>query len=138
MFQGSHGAQVKNIGDQYFYTWWAGATLSPQQLVDDGVISHTSFVQEKVLTDQVVQSADYVSLRNVNIGYSLPSTALAKMKLTGLRFYVTGQNLLYFNADEYTGFNPEYVDDDNPRQYGAQRAGTPLFRTVSIGANIEF
>jgi TonB-linked SusC/RagA family outer membrane protein len=138
MFQGSHGAQVKNIGDQYFYTWWAGATLSPQQLVDDGIISHTSFVQEKVLTDEVVQSADYISLRNVNIGYKLPSDLISKTGLTSVRFYVTGQNLFYWTSDEYTGFNPEFVDDDNPRQYGAQRAGTPLYRTVSIGANIEF
>lgn len=138
MFQGSHGAQVKNIGDQYFYTWWAGATLSPQQLVDDGIISHTSFVQEKVLTDQVVQSADYVSLRNINIGYTLPSAAMSKIGLTGIRLYVAAQNLIYWDSEAYTGFNPEYVDDDNPRQYGAQRAGTPLFRTVSIGANIEF
>ena len=90
------------------------------------------------MTDQVVQSADYISLRNINVGYRLPTASISKIGLTGLRVYVAAQNLFYVTADEYTGFNPEYVDDDNPRQYGAQRAGTPLYRTVSVGLNIEF
>ncbi|MDW3209923.1 MAG: TonB-dependent receptor [Reichenbachiella sp.] len=139
MFQGSHGAQVKNIGDQYFYTWWQGATTSPQQLVDDGLIGHTSFVQEKVLTDQVVQDADYFSLRNVNIGYRLPKELVAKIGLGGVRVYASGQNLFYITKDEYTGFNPEYIDNSNsPTSYGSQRAGSPLFRTMTFGLNVDF
>ena len=139
MVQGSYGAQVKNIGDEYFYTWWQGATTSPQQMVDDGVISHTSFVQEKVLTDEVVQDAKYFSLRNVNIGYKLPTDLISKVGLTGVRVYASAQNLFYITADEYTGFNPEYIDNDNnPRQYGSQRAGSPLFRTITFGLNVDF
>lgn len=139
MFQGSHGAQVKNIGDQYFYTWWQGATTSPQQMVDDGVISHPSFVQEKVLTDQVVQDADYFSLRNVNIGYRLPKDLVSKIGLGGVRVYASGQNLFYITKGEYTGFNPEYIDNDNsPTSYGSQRAGSPLFRTMTFGLNVDF
>ncbi len=139
MFQGSVGAQVKNIGDEYFYTWWQGATTSPQQMVDDGVIPHTSFVQQKVWTDEVVQDARYFSLRNVNIGYTLPEALISKIGLTNVRVYASGQNLFYITADEYHGFNPEYIDDDdNPRRYGSQRAGSPLFRTISFGLNVNF
>ncbi|UII31628.1 TonB-dependent receptor [Fulvivirga ulvae] len=139
MVQGSYGAQVKNIGDEYFYTWWQGATTSPQQMVDDGVVSHTSFIQPKVLTDEVVQDAKYYSLRNVNIGYTLPKDLISKIGLTGVRVYASGQNLLYVTADEYHGFNPEYIDNDNnPRQYGSQRAGTPIFRTFTFGLNVDF
>ncbi len=139
MIQGSYGAQVKNIGDEYFYTWWQGATTSPQQMVDDGVVGHTSFIQPKVLTDQVVQDAKYFSLRNVNIGYRLPKDLISKVGLNGVRVYASGQNLLYITADEYNGFNPEYIDNDNnPRQYGSQRAGTPIFRTFTFGLNVDF
>lgn len=139
MFQASHGAQVKNIGDQYFYTWWQGATTSPQQLVDDGVVGHTSFIQEKVLTDEVVQDADYISLRNVNIGYTLPKELVAKIGLGNVRVYASGQNLFYITKDEYTGFNPEYIDNGNsPTSYGSQRAGSPLFRTMTFGLNVDF
>ncbi|UXX78261.1 SusC/RagA family TonB-linked outer membrane protein [Reichenbachiella carrageenanivorans] len=139
MFQGSYGGQIKNIGDEYFYTWWLGATTSPQQMVDDGFVSHTSFIQPKVQTDQVVQDAGYVSLRNVNIGYRLPKELVAKAGLTGVRVYASGQNLFYITSNEYHGFNPEYIDNDNnPRQYGSQRAGTPIFRTLAFGLSVDF
>jgi hypothetical protein len=56
-----------------------------------------------------------------------------------MRLYATGQNLLYITSDEYQGFNPEYIDGNNtPTSYGAQRAGTPLFRTLSLGLNVNF
>ena len=138
MLQGSYGAEVRNVGDQYFFTGWAGATTDFQGVVDAGLAPHTSFIQEKVLTDEIVQDASYFSLRNVNIGYTLPGNMLSKIGLKGARVYATGQNLIYVMSDEYNGFNPEFIDDDNPRKYGEQRAGTPLFRTVSFGLDVNF
>lgn len=139
MIQGSLGAEVKNIGDQYFETQWQGATTSPAQLVTDGVIGHTSFLQEKVLTDDQVQSANYFSLRNVNFGYTLPSEITSKYGVGNLRVYISGQNLIYKTSDEYEGFNPEYIDTGNtPTSYGSQRAGSPLFRTVTAGLSLQF
>ncbi|EPR70044.1 TonB-dependent receptor [Winogradskyella psychrotolerans RS-3] len=138
MIQGSQGAQVKNIGDQYFGTDWTGATTSPQAVVDAGVISHTSFLQQRVHTNDVVQSAGYFSLRNINLGYTLPDSIVSKIGMEKLRVYATAQNLVYITSDEYHGFNPEFVDDANPRQYGAQRGGTPIFKTLSLGLNVNF
>ncbi|SDG64384.1 SusC/RagA family TonB-linked outer membrane protein [Winogradskyella thalassocola] len=138
MIQGSQGAQVRNIGDQYFGTDWTGATTSPQAVVDAGVISHTSFLQQRVHTNDVVQSAGYFSLRNINIGYTFPDSVISKIGIEKLRVYATAQNLVYITSDDYHGFNPEFVDDSNPRQYGAQRGGTPIFKTMSLGLNVNF
>ena len=140
MVQGSLGAQVNNIGDQYFYNWFGNRTRSggEAQAVADGLVPHESFIQEKVLTSEVIASADYFSLRNVNLGYNLPEDVTAKLGLTGLRLYATAQNLIYITADDYHGFNPEHIDGTNPRAYGSQRAGTPIFKTVTFGLNIDF
>uniref|UniRef100_UPI00404B4592 TonB-dependent receptor domain-containing protein n=1 Tax=Flavobacterium sp. TaxID=239 RepID=UPI00404B4592 len=138
MIQGSHGAEVRNVGDEYFYSQFNGATISPAQVVSDGIVSDASFIQARVVTNDIVQSAGYFSLRNINIGYNMPEKYIAKIGITGFRIYATGQNLLYITDKGYTGFNPEFIDDNNPRAYGAQRAGTPLFRTTSIGVNINF
>ncbi|MEL6922769.1 MAG: SusC/RagA family TonB-linked outer membrane protein, partial [Bacteroidota bacterium] len=139
MLQGSLGAEVKNIGDQYFETHWQGRTVDEQAVVAAGIVSDPSFLQPKVLTNDVVQSAGYFSLRNVNIGYNFNNAQLARFGLENLRVYLTGQNLIYNTADDYHGFNPEYIDTNNsPRAYGSQRAGTPLFRTVSAGLNVNF
>ena len=68
MIQGSQGAEVRNVGDQYFYTHWTGATSDVQAVVDAGVIPDASFLQQRVHTNDIVMSAGYFSLRNVNLG----------------------------------------------------------------------
>ena len=140
MVQGSLGAQVNNIGDQYFYNWFGNRTRSggEAQAVADGLVPHESFIQEKVLTSEVIASADYFSLRNVSLGYNMPSDLVSKIGVSGVRVYATAQNLLYITADDYHGFNPEHDDNGNPRAYGSQRAGTPIYKTVSIGLNVDF
>ena len=140
MVQGSLGAQVNNIGDQYFFNWFGNRTRSggEAEAVADGLVPHTSFIQEKVLTSEVIASADYFSLRNVNLGYNFANDVTSQIGLSGLRLYVSAQNLLYLTANDYHGFNPEHVDGSNPRAYGSQRAGTPIFKTVTFGVNIDF
>tara|TARA_R110002051_G_scaffold325766_1_gene430984 strand:+ start:20059 stop:23163 length:3105 start_codon:yes stop_codon:yes gene_type:complete len=140
MVQGSLGAQVNNIGDQYFYNWFGNRTRSggEAQAVSDGLVPHVSFIQEKVLTSEVIASADYFSLRNINMGYNFTDDVTSKIGISGLRIYATAQNLVYITADDYHGFNPEHVDGSNPRAYGSQRAGTPIFKTLTLGLNIDF
>lgn len=139
MIQGSLGAEVRNVGDQYFFTHWQGSTSDVQQVVEDGIISDPSFLQQRVHTNDIVQSANYFSLRNINLGYNFSPIQLAKYGLKSLRLYVSGQNLIYRTSDAYKGFNPEFIDGNNtPISYGSQRAGTPLFRTVTAGLNVRF
>ncbi len=144
MFQGSHGAQVRNVGDQYFSTHWQGGTIDQGAAlaVSDGVISHESFLQDRVLTNDIVQGAGYVSLRNINLGYNFPKDLVAKFKsIESLRLYATAQNLLYLTTDpDYNGFNPEHSDTnaDAVLTAGGQRAGTPQYRTITIGLNVNF
>ncbi len=139
MLQGSLGAEIKNVGDQYFGTHWQGSTSDVNQVVEDGIISHPSFLQPRIHTDEIVQNASYFSLRNINIGYTLSPSQLDRLGIGSVRIYASGQNLIYQTSDEYNGFNPEYIDTNNsPRAYGSQRAGTPIFSTVSFGLNVNF
>ena len=140
MLQGSQGAQVRNVGDQYFYHF-SGATVDggAEQMKADGIITDVSFLQEKIFTDDIVQNAGYFSLRNVNIGFNFPENTTSKLGISSLRLYASGQNLIYITSDDYHGFNPEYIDNNNtPITYGSQRAGTPLFSTYSVGLNVNF
>ena len=139
MIQGSQGAEVKNIGDQYFFSQWNGATTDEQAVVDAGIISDASFLKPRIHTDDVVMSAGYFSLRNVNLGYTFTEDLVSKLGISSCRLYLSGQNLIYITSDDYHGFNPEYIDSNNtPQSYGAQRAGTPLYRTMTFGLNVNF
>jgi TonB-linked SusC/RagA family outer membrane protein len=133
LFQGSHGAEVRNMGDQYIFNHFnSGQDFDPATTPDQ------QFIKQKIFTDSIVQDASYIALRNVNIGYTFGDNVISKAGLSRARVYVAGQNLMYLKADGYTGFNPESINTTSSTTYGYQRAGSPVFSTVSLGVNLEF
>lgn len=133
MFQGSHGAEIRNMGDQYIFNHF-----NSSQDFNPAVTPDQDFIKQKIFTDAIIQDASYIALRNVNIGYNFPEEFLSKFNISKLRVYATGQNLMYKTADDYTGFNPESIDRTSPTTYGYQRAGSPIYRTISFGLNLDF
>lgn len=73
-----------------------------------------------------LQNMNYVRLKNLEIGYNLPSGVNQKMGITNLRFYVNGQNLL-------TSAKQKLIDPE-------LQSGTdyPLQRIVTGGLTLTF
>jgi len=140
MFQGSHGAEVRNIGDQYVFRHFGGSSTvtNPLDLVDAGIIANDTFIKEKIFTNSIVQNASYVALRTVSLGYSIPDKVISDFFITKARVYLSGQNLMYLTADGYTGLNPEAIRRTSPTTFGYQRLGSPINQTLTLGVNIEF
>ncbi len=136
MFQGSHGAEVRNIADHYLFSNNNNRTLVANAAGEEA--PNQGFMVDKYFTNSIVQDASYIALRNVNIGYNLPKDVLEKFGVSGLKIYATGQNLIYKTADNYTGWNPEATDKTSPTQYGYQRGGSPIYSTISVGLNLDF
>jgi len=133
LFQGSHGAEVRNMGDQYIFNHFNSG-----QDFDPSITPDQQFIKQKIFTDSIIQDASYIALRNINLGYTLDSDTVSKFGISNARVYLAGQNLMYTKADGYTGFNPESINDTSSTTYGYQRAGSPVFSTVSLGVNLEF
>lgn len=133
LFQGSHGAEVRNMGDQYIFNHFNSG-----QDFDTSITPDQQFIKQKIFTNSIVQDASYIALRNVNIGYTFGDDVTSKAGLSKARIYLAGQNLMYLKADGYTGFNPESINNTSSTTYGYQRAGSPVFSTVSLGVNLEF
>jgi hypothetical protein len=132
IFQGSHGAEVRNIGDQYLFRHFGSASTTLPTAPNQG------FIKQKIFTDSIVQNASYVALRTISLGYDFPEDLLTEFFITNARVYVTGQNLMYITADDYNGLNPESIYNTSPINYGYQRLGSPINRTLSIGINLNF
>jgi TonB-linked SusC/RagA family outer membrane protein len=133
MFQGSQGAEVRNISSQYIRNEFS----SNQDYIAG--FEDADLVVQRIFTSDDIQDADYFALRNLNIGYTFKKASLNKIGLGGLRVYVGGQNLIYKMADNYEGYNPEGIDQGlgNPLTYGYQRGPAPIFRTLSVGVNVK-
>ena len=74
-----------------------------------------------------VENGSYGKLRNVQIGYSLPTPIISKAKMTNLRFYVSGDNLLTIKSRSLTCSDPE-----NPNW------NYPLSLSLSFGLQVGF
>ena len=75
-------------------------------------------------------NASYISLRNVTLGYSLPTNMLQKAKIKGLRIYLTGDNLWYLSARKGLDVRQSFT--------GTIGYGYSAIRTVSLGLNLTF
>ncbi len=82
-------------------------------------------------SDFWVQNASYLRLKNLQFGYTVPSTWAQKLGLSNCRLYVTGQNLLTF-TDLVAGYDPEVYS-------GASQSGRvyPVARVFSFGLNVN-
>jgi len=87
-------------------------------------------------SDYMVHDADYLRLKNLQIGYTLPKSVLEKIKIERVRVYVSGDNLLTFT--KYGGFEPEIGNSDNVFYTGVDQGVYPQARVMSVGANITF
>ncbi|WP_461637640.1 SusC/RagA family TonB-linked outer membrane protein [Labilibaculum euxinus] len=87
-------------------------------------------------SDYMVEDADYLRLKNLQIGYSLPKSVLDKLHIEKFRIYVSGDNLLTFT--EYSGLEPEIGNNGNVFYTGIDQGIYPQARVFSIGANITF
>jgi TonB-linked SusC/RagA family outer membrane protein len=84
-------------------------------------------------SDYYLQKGDYLRLKLVQVGYSLPKNISEAIGASKVRFYVTGENLVTFT--KYTGYDPEIAGGDS---FGIDRAYYPQARTFMFGANVQF
>jgi hypothetical protein len=87
-------------------------------------------------SDFYVENASYLRLRNVQLGYSLPSSITKKLAMTSLRVYVSADNLL--TMTKYTGFDPEIGTSGWILDTGIDKGFYPQMKTVSGGLSLTF
>ncbi len=77
----------------------------------------------------MLQNASYFRLKNLTFGYTLPKSVTDKVKMSRVRVYFSGDNLLTFT--KFYGLDPEREGDGRAAVY-------PQNRICSFGLNVEF
>jgi hypothetical protein len=84
-----------------------------------------------------VQKGDFIKLRNVSLGYTLPARLVQKAGISNVRVYVSGQNLAIIT--KYKGPDPETSTNGNdPQGQGIDRNSVANGRVLTVGLNIGF
>ena len=84
------------------------------------------------MSDFYLEKGDYVRLKIVQFGYTLPLNLSSKIGADKIRFYVTGENLITFT--KYTGYDPEI----GGQVLGIDRGIYPQAKSFMLGANLQF
>ncbi|MCY1721429.1 TonB-dependent receptor [Prolixibacteraceae bacterium Z1-6] len=91
----------------YAASWWSGAEM---------LRPNTRYLQ----------NAWYLRLKNITLGYSLPSHLTEKININQLRVFVTGENLVTF-----TGIKNPNIDPESMGSY-------PMQKLLSCGFSVKF
>ncbi len=84
-----------------------------------------------------VYKGDFVKLRDISVGYTVPGSFLTKMKIASARVFVSGQNLLILT--KYNGTDPEVSSNGGSNgSQGVERNSVASARVFTAGLNFKF
>ncbi len=95
----------------------------------------TAYSRFNIGSSQWIYRNDFLRLRNLVIGYTLPSELLSKVRISGLRVFLRGDNLFTFGEMARGGSDPESGGIG-----GTTSSGYTYFasRTLNLGVNVSF
>jgi TonB-linked SusC/RagA family outer membrane protein len=122
-FWGFESRAQSNLSIQHLDYWTPENTDAyyPKPYLEGDSHGKNTQKQSKYLLD-----GSYLRLKNIQLGYSIPSEWLKKISLTRARFYMSGENLLTFSNF------PDFYD---PEVYGKVH---PMQKHISFGVNVSF
>ena len=150
-FQGAYGQKILsvlnrdiegfyrpfNVTTRYFENHWTPANPSNEY----PRASWNASGNNAQLSSRFLEDGSYTRLKNIQLGYNIPSAFLQRYGLTAVRFYFSATNLLTFTS--YSGMDPEMTVSDNSRADGSKANGIdwgtfPAAKSYNIGLNISF
>ena len=82
-----------------------------------------------------VEDGSYIRLQNVSLGYTFPAATLSKLKMSRLRIFATGNNLL--TITKYEGLDPS-VGGNADTNFGIDVGNYPITQSFTFGVNVGF
>lgn len=92
-------------------------------------------LEETAPNSYLLEDGSFFRLKNLQIGYTLPDSAIGSIGADSIRIFLQGTNL--FTITDYSGYDPEIIQNNN-LNLGVDRRVYPFSKTFTIGTNIKF
>ncbi len=139
-FQGVFGNKIYNYNreqrygneswdlDMYNNRWRGAGTSNTNSMItsNQSIILPNSFY---------VEDGSYFRIRNIQVGYNLPSIIAQSLSVKKLRIYLSAQNP--WTSFKYNGFSPEIMNQDRV-QMGIDQNIYPISAIYTMGMNLTF
>ena len=113
-----------NTGAYYPMQWWANGQTCRY---DGDTIGSWQF------TDMALFNASYLRMKNITLGYTVPKKVLDRVKIGGLRVYVSADNLVFFSA--HKGIDPSLSAVGG---FDVAQCVYPQIANVVFGVKLDF
>jgi TonB-linked SusC/RagA family outer membrane protein len=117
-----------NFEKRYFNFWDGEGTSNTEPRPSNGGVNYEP-------SSRYIYDGSFFRLRNLSIGYALPSSISSKAGVKTARAYIRATNL--FTVSKFTGYTPEIVSG-NPVTNGIDGGTYPVSRIFSAGLNLTF
>lgn len=119
---------TENFQESALDRWTGPGTSNTQPRVTNA--GHNFLPSEFLLED-----GSFLKLRNIQLGYVLPSSLTESVRVERARFYVSATN--FFTLTDYSGYTPE-IPNGNVLASSIDRGVYPLARTLTFGVQTTF
>lgn len=92
--------------------------------------------ENKTPSSRFLEKGDFLKLRNLTIGYTIPFKNVKENGIKGLRVYVVGTNL--FTCTQFSGYDPEIPIDQSTGGAVETFTAMPSTRAYTLGVNLNF
>jgi len=144
MLQFNYGNDVYNATRLYATQSRSGRRNMLAEVADRWTPTHASnkvpstkgYITNDVYS-RFVEDGSFLRLKNVTLGYTLPSKWTRRAFMSRVRAYVSGQNL--FCISGYSGYDPEVsTAGNNPMTPGLDWGAYPKSRVFTFGLEVQF
>lgn len=142
---GSAWGQKLYNGNRYFYEGMSSGSNFLKSTLDAWTPLNTNTSVPRAVyadyngntreSDRFLENGNFIRLRQVQLGYTLPTVITKKAYIEKLRFYVSGENLLTWT--KYSGIDPEF-SRDNVLNTGIDKHIYPFTRSFIFGLQLSF
>ena len=115
-----------NIASYYKDSWKKPGDVTKYELFYE----KPSVAMNKVTTTRRLHSTDFIRLKTLTFGFTVPKDWTRKIGIENVRLYASANNLWTWAAYDY--YDPEAVSG------GTAIWGTPPLKTVTFGINVNF
>lgn len=117
-----------NFETTYLDRWTGEGTSNTEPRITNG--GHNYEPSERFLEDGA-----FTRIRNIQLGYDLPSSVTNRIRMKQVQVYVSGSNL--FTWQTYSGYTPE-ITSGSVIAVGIDQGVYPISKIWTTGINIQF
>lgn len=118
---------IENFESSYLDRWTGEGTSNTEPRI-------TNAGHNYLPSDRFIEDGDYIRLRNIELGYTLPNDLFGKGNIRKLRVYVSGTNVI--TLTKYSGYTPQ-IGGDSVIATGIDTGIYPTSTTYSVGLQVS-